>query len=276
MKSNWDKAASNYVDIIGETGSHSQRTYITPAMLEMVGNIKDKKVLDLGCGEGYFSRKVAELGAEVTGIDISAELVKIAKEKEKRKSLGIKYHNLSSESLDGIKDSSFDLIVSNMVLHNVKNLEATFAECSRVLKNNGRLIFVIIHPLVDTMKMASFDNDLQGLFVKLRIYGKQCTVPHRTHWNKGVVLYHRPFQYYFNHLFKSGFSISKFDEISLKHRSPMAEASLLSRLLMRLNVFGKFFFPDKSVKSIIGNETVLEFWEQMPSFVAIEATKNSK
>ncbi|MFH1685689.1 MAG: class I SAM-dependent methyltransferase [Candidatus Micrarchaeota archaeon] len=162
MKSNWDKAASNYVDIIGETGSHSQRTYITPAMLEMVGNIKDKKVLDLGCGEGYFSRKVAELGAEVTGIDISAELVKIAKEKEKRKSLGIKYHNLSSESLDGIKDSSFDLIVSNMVLHNVKNLEATFAECSRVLKNNGRLIFVIIHPLVDTMKMASFDNDLQG------------------------------------------------------------------------------------------------------------------
>ncbi|GEM_PF-710200 len=274
MKSNWDKAASNYVDIVGETGSHSQRTYITPAMLGMIGNVRGKKVLDLGSGEGYFSRKVAELGAEVTGIDISSELVKIAKEKEKKSPMGIKYHNLSSESLDGIPDSSFDLIVSNMVLHNVKNIDATFAECSRVLKDDGRFVFVIIHPLVDTMKMASFDRDLQGIFIKLRIYGKQCTVPHRTHWNKGVVLYHRSFNHYFKHLFKHGFSISKFDEISLKHRSPMAEASLLSRLLMRLNVFGKLFFSDKSAKPMIGNETVLEFWEQIPSFVAVEATKN--
>jgi 2-polyprenyl-3-methyl-5-hydroxy-6-metoxy-1,4-benzoquinol methylase len=48
----------------------------------MMGDVKGKTVLDLGCGEGYYSRVFAELGAQVTGIDFSEEIVNAAIEEE--------------------------------------------------------------------------------------------------------------------------------------------------------------------------------------------------
>ena len=98
-------------------------------------DFKGKKVLDVGSGIGMYSGKFLEEGAEVFGIDIDKENIKIAKE------LFPKAHFLlsQSESLP-FQDDFFDIVFLNEVLEHVQDDRKTIQECLRVLKKRGRVI----------------------------------------------------------------------------------------------------------------------------------------
>ncbi len=128
-----------------------------PAFLGALGNIVDKVVLDLGCGDGAFGAKVLDRGAQsYVGIDGSASMIERAQGRhvDERLTFGVlDIEDLSRERLDSITRPSFasgtfDLITARMSLHYIADLDAALAAAVGLLTPTGRLLFSVVHPVV--------------------------------------------------------------------------------------------------------------------------------
>ena len=109
-------------------------------VLEFMGNLTGKKALDLGCGTGRLVKDLINSGAEVVGIDISDEMIKIMKNKfPKVESLLADSENLPFE------DNSFDFVIASFFIVHLKNLTKTFDEIYRVLKDGGKFVLTNIN-----------------------------------------------------------------------------------------------------------------------------------
>ena len=146
MRDQWNHAVGSWVEFV-RTGKDYYREYMNgPSLKRMIGNINGKKVLDIACGEGYFSRHYARTGAKVVGVDFSPEMIKAAEEEEKRNPLDIEYHVADATDLSFIDSESFDLAFSFMALMDIADYESAISEAYRVLKGGGRFVFLITHP----------------------------------------------------------------------------------------------------------------------------------
>ena len=108
-------------------------------------DVKGMTVLDLGCGYGWHSRYCAEHGAvSVLGIDASSAMIS---EAEKRNSASaVTYQVCTLEEYD-YPAETYDLVVSNLVLHYVDDLEGVYRKVNRTLKPDGIFLFNIEHPI---------------------------------------------------------------------------------------------------------------------------------
>ena len=140
----WDAAADDWV--AHADASDYQNFFLRPRMLELAGDVGGRRVLDLGCGEGAYSRALIRRGARVTGIDGSARLVEVARQRATAEGLDIDFRCVNASALDGIADGSFDLIVAAMVLMNVEDYAGAIREAHRVLAPGGALCMSITHP----------------------------------------------------------------------------------------------------------------------------------
>jgi len=146
IRKQWNEATESWVKFV-RSGKDYYREYLNgPALKRMIGNVEGKKVLDVGCGEGYFSRFFARAGAEVTGIDISEGLIKAAVEEEERHPLGVKYFVADAANLNMLNSESFDVVFCYMALMDIRDYEGAISEASRVLKTRGRFVVLIEHP----------------------------------------------------------------------------------------------------------------------------------
>lgn len=100
------------------------------------------KLLDYGCGWGYISRRAAESGWEVTGIDISENEISIAQLMYKHENTGSKII-YSTDTIDSFPEKYFDAVISTEVIEHVHNPGLYLSRINRVLKNNGKLIISI-------------------------------------------------------------------------------------------------------------------------------------
>ena len=111
---------------------------------DMIPDPSGKDVLDLGCGMGWHSRCLAERGAKsVLGIDISEKMLE--KASEVNASDGVSYRLCSIEAFEYPEDS-YDLVLSNLSLHYVKDLEDVYRKVYRTLRTGGTFLFNIEHP----------------------------------------------------------------------------------------------------------------------------------
>ncbi|MDQ0297849.1 ubiquinone/menaquinone biosynthesis C-methylase UbiE [Salibacterium salarium] len=141
----WDSFADTYSKKHTEQGDLHKEVFLNPTLFSLMGNIKNKKVLDAGCGEGYLSRMFTKSGANVTAVDYSPRMIEIAKERTSHDLL-IDYKQGNCEELNTLEDKSFNLIVSNMVIQDLANYEKAFQEMYRLLADGGSFIFSILHP----------------------------------------------------------------------------------------------------------------------------------
>lgn len=119
--------------IIPEEGRYMFRRHLQAYRFSMKFSAK-KVILDTGCGEGYGSYLLSEIGAKVIGIDISKEAVKHAKEKYVRQNL--RYQVMDVTSMD-FPSNAFDVVVSFQVMEHLYNASKFLNEIKRVLKQNG-------------------------------------------------------------------------------------------------------------------------------------------
>lgn len=111
-------------------------------LIESLGNIRGKKVLDCGCGTGNLSAYLAMKGAYVKGFDISSEMLKLARANAEKNNTNDKCIFLRSGFEDlPYRDISFDLAVGAYILHHV-DVERAVIELHRVLKPGGRAVFI--------------------------------------------------------------------------------------------------------------------------------------
>ena len=107
-------------------------------VLPLLDDIKDKKVLDVGAGAGRLSVRLVNLGAEVTALDVSEEILKKIKNKNILKTVG------EAESLD-FEDKSFDIVLATFLIVHLKDLQRFFDEVYRVLKPGGKFLVTNIN-----------------------------------------------------------------------------------------------------------------------------------
>lgn len=112
------------------------------SLMNNLGNLEGKKVVDFGCGGGWLTKKLAGKGAEVWAFDISDEAVKKTKTMVERLNLQHRVHvdQMPAETLN-YDSNIFDVIVGNAILHHV-NLAASLKEIKRVLKKGGKAYFM--------------------------------------------------------------------------------------------------------------------------------------
>jgi len=217
----WEDLARWWDEKQSEDGDLWHRTLIDPTVLRVLGDTSKKSVLDLGCGNGYFSRKLARSGAHVTGVDSSRSIIEICREHEKRDPLGIAYHVADASDLNTLHDSSFDIILANMTLDDIRDAEGAIKECARVLRERGILVGSISHPCFDMGKHSGWQLEKVGPDIKVwrRVDGNYRRVfEDAVEWQLSenermeTRWYHRPLSWYIRVLRSAGFVITALEE----------------------------------------------------------------
>lgn len=143
----WDANANLWTEQVRRGWDAYREHFNNPAFFAFLGEVKGKRVLDAGCGEGYNTRILARTGAEVVGVDVSARLIEHARQAESQQPLGIRYEVASFSDLTGVfQDQTFDLVVSFMALMDGPDYESACRELLRVLRPGGELVFSLTHP----------------------------------------------------------------------------------------------------------------------------------
>lgn len=144
-RSEWQNAVDWYSQIMGETGDELNREIIRPTLLEMLGKLKGKSLLDVGCGSGYLAFELSQIAKKVIGVDFSADFIDLCQKKySNQRNLSFKVHDATSKI--EFDDRSFDIIVSKMVLQYIEDISIFAQESARVVKNSGKIMVVVDHP----------------------------------------------------------------------------------------------------------------------------------
>ncbi len=212
-ETSWGNVADWYQDLL--TGDNTyQEEVILPNLLRVL-ELKDKeKILDLACGEGFFSRAFIKEDADVTALDISPELIAIAKIKSPS---GINFITASGDKLP-FPDESFKKVVIVLALQNIENVSGAIAECSRVLSRNGELFIVLNHPAFRIPKYSlwGMDEEKKVQYRRIDAYMSESKTEINMHpgkdTKKTTVSFHRPLQLYFKVFAKNNFVVSKLEE----------------------------------------------------------------
>jgi SAM-dependent methyltransferase len=149
----YDAMAAAYRKANDERGVNA--CYERPATIGLLGDVRGRRVLDAGCGPGALSRWLADQGAIVTAIDVSPEMVRIARDRLGDSATVIRAD--LARPLDFAASASTDLIVSSLALHYLENWDAPLAEFRRILTPGGAVVFSTHHPAADWQTHSADD-----------------------------------------------------------------------------------------------------------------------
>ncbi len=198
----WRRSADAWVEIQGRHGDAARR-FLDPYVLNSLGPVKGRKVLDIGCGEGRFGRKLQAAGARVVGLEPTPPLSELT----------------SFPTVVGLAEqlpfgaATFDLALFYLVLIDVECYEAAILEATRVLKHGGRLLSVNLTPMATSANEPFWERNETGEKVARRIefYGMPQGVVYE--WS-GLRIrnYHRPLRDYMRTYLGAGLQLEQYDE----------------------------------------------------------------
>lgn len=157
----WNAMGDEWFEL-AQTGE-ARNCFIMPNMLKFIGDVKGKKVLDLGCGEGGYSRELAKRGAELVSIDCSKKAIEYATKLACDENLQIQHFVRNSNDLFDIASEQFDIVLCSMMLMDCEDFEGTIREVVRVLKPGGRLFASVLHPCFDGNHDTGIGRQGQGI-----------------------------------------------------------------------------------------------------------------
>lgn len=210
----WGGVSEWYDEYLEGSTDTYQEKVVAPNLLRILELKKGDKIIDVACGQGFFSKKFVEAGAHVVGADISDELIALARGRVK----GAKFYVAPATELTFAKEPEFDVATVVLAIQNIKDLLKTFNEIARVLKSGGRIVLVMNHPAFRIPKESSWGWDEQSKVQYRRIdkYLSESPTPILMHPgdknSEKTISYHRSLQEYFKMLSKAGFAVTRLEE----------------------------------------------------------------
>ena len=158
----WGKVSGWYEKTIQDEKS-TQQEVILPSLVPIFKNlVKDKVVLDLGCGTGFFIHTLLMSGAKkVVAVDVDEELLKVVRQKYTNTGK-VEVLQADAERLEGVATGSVDLILSVESLVNMRRLDKVTTEMRRVLSKDGKVLAVVNHPCFRVPQSSDWYFDVQG------------------------------------------------------------------------------------------------------------------
>lgn len=132
-----------------ERGDTNRRYSSDSILLSFLGEVASQQVLDAGSGTGYLARLLSGLGAKVTAVENARRFHEIALAYDRKEPRGIEFRHGSISAMAWLQDDSFDAVVANYVLMDVRGYEAAIEEIARVLRPGGRFVFSLVHNTID-------------------------------------------------------------------------------------------------------------------------------
>jgi len=132
--------------------------YARESDLNLLGDVKGKKIIELGCGGAENSIVLAKKGAICTGVDMSSEQLKYANNLIKEHKVQIELIEGDIENLEMLDDDLFDIAITTFALDWMQDLNAAFREAHRILKPNGIFVFSMQHPIYNLFGAEDLKN----------------------------------------------------------------------------------------------------------------------
>ncbi len=209
----WGAVASWYDKHLNEADTYHEKV-ILPNLIRLIDAEAGDNVLDLACGQGFFTRAIAKAGAKVEGVDVAPELIAIAK----AQSPLIPYHVASVKKLSMFEDETFSKALISLSIQNIEEIELVMKESSRVLRASGILHIVMNHPAFRIPKQSSWNYDdkqhVQYRRVDQYLSNSNTAIDMHPGFSDSpqTISFHRPLQFYFKALSKAGFAVTKLEE----------------------------------------------------------------
>ncbi len=195
-----------------------------PALRAMVPDLRGRRVLDLGCGYGWFCRWARENGAsQVLGVDLSERM--LARAATMTVDSAITYVRADLDRVE-LPVASFDFAYSSLVLHYVEDLLALLAKLHRALVPDSRFVFSVEHPIFSAPAHPGWLADADGRKT-WPVDNYLVEGPRTTDWiTPGVIKQHRTIATYLNLLVRLGFAIEQLEEWGPTDAQIAADSSL--------------------------------------------------
>lgn len=177
----WDDLAPQWAESVRDGLDLINERFGVPSFLERLSDIRGLDTLDAGCGEGRSARHLARAGARVTGVDVSAAMIREALREEQQHPLGIDYAVASCADLGHLPADRFDLATSFMALMDTPDLSQVLQALHRVLKVDGRLAIMVRHPCFFTSGL-SFQRTANGERTRITVSDYFRGTPYRESW----------------------------------------------------------------------------------------------
>jgi len=221
-----------------ERPENANDTLEKPVMMDLLGDVRGKAILDLGCGDAQFGVELLQKGCSFYhGIDGSKNMIDLAKQQ-------IKHELIMLERVDleewNPPVAQYDLVVSRLVFHYLEDLHTIFDHIHTALKPGGAIIFSVEHPVItSTLQPAGLRTSW--------VVDHYFSMGYRTQqWLGGSVeKYHRTLEEYFQLLQESGFTIER-----LKESSPRREFFLSDETFERRKRIPLFLFLKATKKDV--------------------------
>lgn len=227
-ETSWGKVAEWYDKHLDSDNTYHAQV-VTPNLLRVINLKPEESLLELGCGQGYFVEKFAEVSKKVMGVDIGKELIEIAKKKIPKANFLVG----NAEDQKILSGEKFDVVTVILAIQNMKDLGAVSKNLERLVKEDGRVCLVINHPAFRVPQNSGWgtDSENKSQYRRVDAYMSEMEIkidmtPGKKTDKQITMSYHRPLQVYSKAFGKVGFGIVKIEEwISHRKSEPGPNAS---------------------------------------------------